>query len=220
MVLLQQQTRHKSRMRADHREFSTRELSKRTWHDFERLFLKKGMVGDGWWCWCTHHHISSYSLPENQQPRTRAERTAKNHEKKRRLVETGCAHGILVYSKGEPVGWCQFGSREELPRVDHSPNYRKLSLGNDTERLWRITCFVADERYRRRGVANTGLKAALEAIKKKGGGLVEAYPVSKTDQGSNYMYTGTVRMFERAGFKTVAPFGSGRTSTVVMRRTI
>jgi len=201
-------------------EYSTKELSKRTWPDFEKLFVKQGVVGDGWWCWCTHHHVSSYSLPENQQPRTRAERAVRNHQQKAELVEKGCAHGILVYAKGEPIGWCQYGPREELPRVDHAQKYRGLVPEDGKERLYRITCFVVDKQHRRRGVASIALKAALEAIKRKGGGLVEAYPVSKTDQGSNYMYCGTVRMFEKAGFKTIAPFATGRTATVVMRRTI
>ena len=167
-----------------------------------------------------HHHVSSYSLLENAQPRTRAERAVKNRRKKKQLVEKGCAHGILVYSNGEPVGWCQYGHREELPRTDHTVKYRKLALENDTGKLWRIPCFVVDEKYRRRGVARAALKAALEAIRNKGGGLVEAYPVSKTDQGANYIYSGTATMFEEAGFKTVAPLGEGRTTTVVMRRTI
>ena len=203
-----------------HGEYSTRELSKTTWPDFEKLFLKKGVVGDGWWCWCMHHHVSSYSLPENQQPRTRAERAVRNHQQKAKLVEKGCAHGILVYASGEPVGWCQYGPREELPRVDNSQKYRRLGFGDSTERLWRITCFVVDEKYRRKGVASVALEAALEAIRRKGGGVVEAYPVSKTDQGSNYIYSGTVTMFEKAGFRTVAPLGDGRTTTVVMRKTI
>jgi len=167
-----------------------------------------------------HHHVSSYSLPENQQPRTRAERAVRNHRQKAELVEKGCAHGILVYAKGEPVGWCQYGPREELPRVDNTQNYRRLALEGGTERLWRITCFVVDKQHRRRGAASVALKAALEAIRKKGGGLVEAYPVSETDQGSNYMYCGTVGMFEKAGFKTIASLATGRTPTVVMRRTI
>ena len=178
------------------------------------------MVGDGWWCWCTYHHASSYLLPENQQPRTRAERAVRNHRQKKELVVKRCAHGVLVYSEKEPVGWCQYGPREELPRMDNTQNYRKLALEGSKNRLWRITCFVVDKEYRRRGVASVALKAALEAIKKKGGGLVEAYPVSKTDQGSNYVYCGTVSMFEKAGFKTIAPLATGRTATVVMQKTI
>lgn len=159
-------------------------------------------------------------MPEKQQPRTRAERAVRNHQQKAKLVEKGRAHGILLYANGEPVGWCQYGPREELPRVDNGQKYRRLALEDGTERLWRITCFVVDKKYRRKGVASAALEVALEAIRKKGGGVVEAYPVSKTDQGSNYIYSGTVTMFEKAGFKTVAPLGEGRTTTVVMRRTI
>jgi ribosomal protein S18 acetylase RimI-like enzyme len=86
--------------------------------------------------------------------------------------------------------------------------------------MWRITCFVVDEEYRRKGVATTALKAALHAIKRKGGGLVESYPVSETVQGSNYIYCGTVSMFEKVGFKVFGPFADGRTKTVIMRKLI
>lgn len=201
-------------------QYSTRELSGEIWPDLERLFLKRGSVGDAWWCWCTHHHIASYSAPEHQQPRTRAERAERNHEKKRKLVQNNRAHGIIVYSDKEPVGWCQYGQREELPRTDHTNNYQKLKLGDPKDKLWRITCFVVDENYRRKGVANLALSAALEGIKKRGGGLVEAYPVSKTDQGSNYIYCGIESMFQKAKFHKVAPLATGRTSTVVMRRSV
>jgi hypothetical protein len=36
----------------------------------------------------------------------------------------------------------------------------------------------------------------------------------------NYIYSETVRMFEKAGFKTTALLATGRTSNVVMRKTI
>ncbi len=196
--------------------YTTKELSKKTWPDFARLFSQ----GNGWdFCWCMHFQRAC-SLPKNQWLRTRAERGVRNRREKRALVERGCAHGILVYAKGEPVGWCQYGPREELPRTDNSRKYRGLAPEGGTQKLWRITCFAVHKKYRRYGVASAALKAALEAIRKKGGGLVEAYPVSKTDQGSNYLYSGTVTMFEKAGFKVVAPLGDGRTTTVVMRRTI
>jgi len=167
-----------------------------------------------------HHHVESYSAPENAQPRTRAERAVRNRRQKETLVENGRAHGVIVYSHREPVGWCQYGPREELPRVDRSRNYRNLEPTDEKKKLWRITCFVVDKNYRKSGVASTALKAVLEGIRNKGGGLVEAIPVSKTDQGPGYMYTGTVSMFEKAGFKLVGPFGTGRTTTVVMRRNI
>jgi len=165
------------------------------------------------------HHQRPRSVPLKEEPKTRAEWAVRNRREKRELVESGCAHGILVYANGEPVGWCQYGSGDELPRIESSPRYRRLALDGG-DRLWRITCFVVDKEYRRGDMAGAGLRAALEAIRKKGGGLVEAYPVSKTDQGSNYVYCGTVSMFEKAGFKTTALLATGRTSTVVMRKTI
>ena len=143
-----------------------------------------------------------------------------NRRQKEKLVKNGLAHGVIVYSDAEPVGWCQYGSREELPRIDHTRNYRNLGPKDKTEKHWRITCFVVDKNFRRSGVASTALKGALEGIRKRGGGLVEAIPVSKTDQGPGYMCSGRVSMFEKAGFKIVAPFASGRTATVLMRKTV
>lgn len=199
-------------------EYVTRELSRETWPDLERLFKKPG-IGDASWCWCTFHHTARFT--KENTPRTRKERAVKNHREKSELVHKGQSHGILVYTKGgEPVGWCQYGSREELPRLDHSRNYRKLAIKDRGGTFWRITCFVVDKKYRKRGVASAALDAVLETIRKRGGGLVEAYPVSKTDQGPGYMYSGRVTMFQKAGFRTVTGLGTGRTSTVVMQRVI
>ena len=160
-------------MASQAQEFSTKELSPETWPDFERLFSQ----GNGWdHCWCMAFQRARQSS-RNEFP-TRAEQSVQNHEEKRGLVQSGRAHGILVYAGGAPVGWCQFGSEDELygiasRRKGSEPNAPK----NDTE-LWRITCFVTDRKYRRRGVAGVALTAALAAIRKKGGGLVEAYPVA------------------------------------------
>jgi GNAT superfamily N-acetyltransferase len=199
--------------------YTTKELSKRTWPDFERLFSQ----GNGWdFCWCMHFQRPS-SLPKNKWLRTRAERGVRNRREKRKLVERGCAHGILVYAKGEPVGWCQYGPKEELPRIDNSRKYRGLAPEGGRQRLWRITCFAVVKKCRKRGVASAALKAALEVIRNKGGGLVEAYPITRweTRAFGNESTHGTASMFEKAGFKAVAPFGSTKFSThVLMRRTV
>src|SRR5215471_21306562 len=148
--------------------YTTKELTVRTWPDFVSLFSK----GNGWdFCWCMHFQRPR-TLPKGQRRRTRAERGVRNRRQKKELVEHGLAHGILVYAKGEPVGWCQYGPKEELPRIDHSRKYRGLAPKGAPERLWRITCFAVLKKYRKRGVATAALKAALEAIRKKGGGLV------------------------------------------------
>jgi GNAT superfamily N-acetyltransferase len=76
-----------------------------------------------------------------------------------------------------------------------------------------------DKKYRRRGIGSAALKAALRAIAKSGGGLVEAYPVADWEGASfgNMSTHGTVSMFEKQGFKEVASFGR---TNVVMQRTI
>ena len=200
-------------------KYKTKELSKKTWRDFERLFSQ----GNGWdFCWCMHFHRPC-GLPKSKWLRTRAERGMRNRREKRELLDKGCARGILVYAKGEPVGWCQYGPSDELPRIDNSRKYRSLALDGATDKLWRITCFAVLKEYRKRGVASAALQAALEAIKKKGGGLVEAYPITRWESYAfgNESTHGTASMFKRAGFKIVAPFGSTRFSThVVMRRTV
>jgi GNAT superfamily N-acetyltransferase len=143
----------------------------------------------------------------------------RNHLEKAELVEKGRAHGILVYANGKPVGWCQYGPSEELPRIDNSRNYRGLAPDGGVRKVWRITCFVVEKKHRRRGVATAALKAALAAIRKKGGGLVEAYPVARWDGAAfgNMSTHSTVSMFEKQGFKRVAPFGA---SNVLLRRTV
>ena len=199
--------------------YATKELSRKSWPDFARLFSQ----GNGWnFCWCMHFHRPC-GLPRSKWLRTRVERGLRNRREKRALVERGCSHGILVYANGEPVGWCQYGTREELPRIDSGRKYRGLAPARGARRLWRITCFAVLKSHRRRGVAGAALSAALEAIRKKGGGLVEAYPITRweTRAFGNESTHGTASMFEKAGFKAVAPFGSTRFSShVLMRRTV
>jgi hypothetical protein len=67
------------------------------------------------------------------------------------------------------------------------------------------------------------LQAALKSIKRQGGGLVEAYPVTRwlSRAFGNESTHGTKSMFVKAGFKPVAPFGSTRYSShVLMRRRV
>jgi len=194
-------------------EYSTKELAPETLPDFERLFEKHPAPG-AFMCWCLYHHRER-SFAVSKGPISRAKEAKLNRQQKRKLVANGRSHGILVYSKGEPVGWCQYGSKEELPRIDSYPRYRRLAPAGNAKRVWRITCFVVDRDYRKHGVASAALKAALDAIRNKGGGLVEAYPIVRW--GAYREYLGTVSMFKKHGFKIVAPFGE---SNVVMRKKV
>jgi hypothetical protein len=166
--------------------FKTKELSVGTWPDFVKLFSQ----GHGWdFCACMLFQ-RGHHLPRSKYP-SRSDMQVRNLEEKRRLVEQGLAHGILVYAEGQPVGWCQYGPVEELPIPGYSRKNSKYPTGflialNDAGRAfkrpaaeeaqWRITCYVTnnDLGQRRKGVATAAFQAALESIARKGGGLVEA----------------------------------------------
>ena len=192
--------------------FATKELSSHTWSDFEKLFSKYNGVWGG--CWCMFYHgQGSFPLGKGKTPKNRK-------DEKRKLVSENRSHGIIVYDGMTPVGWCQYGVSEELPRIQTSRTYNKVApkLDGRSGRLWRVTCFFIDKDYRGKGVASTALKSALNSIKQEGGGTVEAYPVATMDSlprksssgKASFLWSGTVSMFEREGFKVVAELGRSR----------
>lgn len=167
------------------------------------------------------HFHRPHALPKSERLRTRAERAERNRGQKKELVQKGCAHGIIVYAAGEPVGWCQFGRKEELPRIDNGRKYRERApqAGKDAT-LWRIPCFAVLKGHRKRGVASFALGAALEAIRERGGGIVEGYPIDRWLRRTfgNESTSGTASMFAKAGFRKVASLGSTRFSSHVLMR--
>ncbi len=144
-------------------------------------------------------------LPKTEKGGMTRSRVARSRRAKRTLVEKESSHGILVYANAEPVGWCQYGPKEDLPRIDAGTMYKKLALDDHGQRLWRITCFWVERKHRNEGVATTALRAAIESIRKRGGGLVEAYPAKVKGFPADWM--GTWSMFRKEGFEIVAPYG-------------
>ena len=148
----------------------------------------------------------------------REDAIALNRKEKKILVTKGGSHGILVYAGGQAVGWCQYGLREELPRIDSGRNYSKLDISSDKGRkLWRLTCFFVDRDFRKKGVAGVALRAAIHSIREQGGGIVEAYPSISKEGGTWSLWFGTVAMFEREGFKAHAKLGEKH---LLMRKTL
>lgn len=188
--------------------FATKELGPETFDDFALLAKKQGG------CWCVYYQRARPSKHGRLEEWARG-----NRVEKRRLVFAGGAHAILVYEDGVPVGWCQYGPREELPRIDAGRFYKKAEPPPPGRRLWRITCFFVDRRHRRKGVAGAALAAALASIRRQGGGVVEAFPVTSKRMAAapEWLWFGTPRMFEREGFELVGPLG---TSRALMRKEI
>jgi len=161
----------------------TRELSTSTWPDYVKFFSQ----GNGWdHCGCTAWQ--GFRAPSTV--RQWSDKRDWNLELKYKLVASDLAHGILVYSDGEPVGWCQYGPKGELPvpqaqrrtllmgeSGSHGQPATLHTSGSPSDGVWRITCFCTRKDFARRGIAGVALRAALAAIRKRGGGDVEAFPV-------------------------------------------
>lgn len=190
----------------ERRNLEVKDFSAGTWRDFEALFGKYGGVRGG--CWCVYHRCTSAQFSQF----TREER----RELQKDLVRQGHGCGLLVYEAGTPVSWCQFGPAEDFPGYDRGRAYRKLDFGTDELPQWRIACLFVDRHRRREGLAKFALSSALERIRRRGGGVVEAFPLVAPGSGRP-PYTGSVEMYQREGFAEVVRLGKTR---ILMRRTV
>jgi hypothetical protein len=153
------------------KRYATRDLQQATWSDFTDLFGR----GNGWdFCACMFFLRGGHPGAGRSREVRRQESMAQ-HEA---LLREGRAEGALVYDGERPVGWCQFGRRETFKTGGKSPLPR-----SDAD--WRITCFVTDKANRKTGVARAALAGALDAIRRRGGGLAEAYPVAVLDRADS-----------------------------------
>ncbi|HEX2562611.1 MAG TPA: GNAT family N-acetyltransferase, partial [Acidimicrobiales bacterium] len=162
-------------------------------------------------CWCMWWRVTSKEFDERHGAGLRRDL--------QRLVDAGPAPGLLAYVDGVPAGWVAVAPRDEYPRLDRSPKLRRL----DDRPVWSITCFTIDRRHRRRGVAAVLLDAAVDFAQERGAEVVEAYPIDPAGakRSSAELYTGTLAMFERAGFEEVARRGGRpivRRAVAVSRR--
>lgn len=175
--------------------FIIKSLDKSTWPDFARLVEKSNGVWGG--CWCMAFHEEGVG---------RGKTALQNRTEKEHRVRDGRAHAALVYDGNNVVGWCQFGSTDELPRIKHKREYQ-----SGLEKLpdWRITCFFVDREYRGKGITSAALEGALKEIARLGGGTVESYPedVEGRSVSGSFLYNGTVSIFERLGFKRSRQLG-------------
>jgi GNAT superfamily N-acetyltransferase len=174
---------------------STRPLTPDTWEAFAALAERHNGVWGG--CWCLWFHARSPDMGESSEG---------NRAVKLRLVEEGNAHAALVFDGERAVGWCQFGTPGELPRIYHRKQYE---AGIVEVADYRITCFFVDRDYRRQGVSEVALAGALELIADAGGGLVEAFPQDTGGKkiSASFLYNGTRGLFEQAGFDYERPKG-------------
>ncbi len=172
------------------------QLDTASWPAFAELAVSSESYPSG--CWCMGFH------PEGVGKDTNAEM---NRERKLERVRRGTTHAALVLEGDVCVGWCQFGSPEELPRIKSRAAYEKTLTELPD---WRITCFYVRRGHRRRGVSADALAGALDLVAGLGGGVVEGYPEPAGAVPAGFLFNGALSTFEKLGFERDRMIGKHR----------
>jgi GNAT superfamily N-acetyltransferase len=99
------------------------------------------------------------------------------------------------------VGWVSLGPRQDYARLERSPVMKPV----DATPVWSIVCFVVPTAYRHQGVAHALLAGAIAYARRRGVGVLEAYPIDKPTRGADaWLWHGSRSMYDRAGFREVA----------------
>lgn len=173
------------------------------WDDLAELFGPNGTYRG---CWCMNWRLTNQESTANGN--------AGNRAAMERLVKSGEPVGLLGYHEGRPVAWCSISPRPAFTKI-----MRSTVLGpSDPEdaTIWSVPCFFIKRGYRRQGLAEVMLRHAIEHARAVGAPVLEAYGAdTEGGQRPAATYTGTVEMFQRAGFTEHARVPTGR--RVVMR---
>ena len=161
------------------------------WAHFEQLFGERGACGG---CWCMW-----WRLRRSEFDRQKGEG---NRKAMKAIVDSGEVPGILAYAGNVPVGWCSVAPRPTFPVLNRSRILKKI----DESPVWSIVCFFVDKNYRNKGLSVQLLQAAIEYVKKRGGTVLEGYPVEpkKDKMPAGFAWTGLASAFRKAGFLEVA----------------
>ena len=168
--------------------YTIRPLEIATWDAFADLVERNGGIFGG--CWCMGFHAKDTATGPAAVPK---------RDQKLARVRSGETHAALVFDGDEAVGWCQFGSPEELPRIKHRRAYEQQP---PAPAEWRVTCFYVDKHHRRQGIADAALGGALGLIAAAGGGACEAITEDTTGREvqGRFLFSASLQLFERHGF--------------------
>jgi GNAT superfamily N-acetyltransferase len=123
-------------------------------------------------------------------------------ERNRRALESGVAQGkitgIVGYLDGQPAAWCSVGPRDCFPGLAESD----LLAPIDDQPVWSITCLFVARAFRRAGLGDRLLVAAVEYAAQQGAKIIEGYPLAPGDQKMPLAaaWTGFESVFKRGGF--------------------
>jgi GNAT superfamily N-acetyltransferase len=166
-------------------------LDRETWGDLESLFGENGACGG---CWCMYWRLTHKEY----------EKKKGNANKKifRGMVKKEQPLGVLAYDRNMPVGWCSVSPRNSLVRLERSRLFGKI----DEKPVWSIVCLFVEKNYRRQGISEKLIRAAVQYAFEKGATVIEAYPIipKAKRMPDAFSWVGFVDSYRKAGFKKVS----------------
>ena len=179
-------------------QYDIRPVTADRWAELAAFFGKSGAYSN---CWCVWWRVTS-----NEFSSGCAEGGVGNREVLRKLTAEGRVPGLLAYAADRPdtpLGWVSVGPRPDFGRIGRSRNLKPAADDDfgDTS-VWSIVCFWIQRANRGKGIGRALLDGAASYAFEHGASAVEGYPVDTqgTTAQASSIYTGTVSMFEQAGF--------------------
>jgi ribosomal protein S18 acetylase RimI-like enzyme len=174
--------------------FTVQPLTPRRADDFITFFERVAFADHPEWgcdCYCCFFHAASREEWD-------AATSATNRAAAREMILAGRMRGLLAYDGDKPVGWCHYDVLKNLPGA--RVFYGELASADESRAL--IACFTIAQGYRRQGIADMLLRAALADLKALGVHTVEAYPVIASGS-DEHNYHGPLSLYEKHGFAIV-----------------
>jgi len=192
----------RAQLKAD--ELTVVPANEAAWDDLQTVF---GNRGDAPRCQCQRYKLR----PKEAFSKFPAEERAA-----RLLAQTQCGDpaagattGLVSYLDGEPVGWCAVEPRTAYPgllRVYRVPWEGRAEDKTDAS-VWAVTCVFTRSGYRRRGISQALVRAAVDFARSRGARALEGYPMlvePGQDITSGEMNVGSRGIFADAGLEEVS----------------
>ena len=164
------------------------------WTDIEDFFAGQA-------CWCQYLRMPASEYGRYAKGPAWEKQVQLRGERLRHQVGKSPPPGMLAYLGQQMVGWCGFGPRQTMQRLERSRTIPRI----DDRLVWSIVCFFIRPGFRRRGIARRLLQEVVKYAQQSDIAGLEAYPVDHQGQriNANSAYVGTVSMFEAEGFQKV-----------------
>ena len=164
-------------------------VTKAGWPDFEALFEGKGGPS---YCWCMAWRPMAKRTEANNADRKAALKS---------FVDRRVPIGLVGYVGGEPVAWCSVAPRTSFISFSKQQDESEADV-------WSISCFFIRRDHRKQGLSAEMLEGAIDYVRKRGGKVLESYPVDP--DSPSYRFMGFVALFTDHGFVETGRAGSRR----------